>query len=193
MANIPLEDIQNDVDTIVSEWIDLGLLKRGELFVIGCSTSEVAGERIGTSGNKQIAKELFTSFRKLEEKTGVSLAFQCCEHLNRALVVSEDVLERFRLTEVSAIPVPGAGGSMAAYAFQQMQDAVLVESIQAHAGMDIGDTFIGMHLKPVVVPIRLRQKNIGAAHVTFARTRPKLIGGERAVYSKDQAKSMLCD
>ena len=118
-----------------------------------------------------------------QAKTGVGLAFQCCEHLNRALVLPREIAEERGYDEVSVVPVRKAGGSMATYAYQQIKDPVVVEHIQAEAGIDIGDTFIGMHLKHVAVPIRTSIKEIGYAHVTLAKTRPKLIGGERAVYS----------
>jgi uncharacterized protein (TIGR01440 family) len=189
-----LTDIKQHTSEIVNDWITLNILKPDQLFVIGCSTSEVAGERIGTSGNEQIAETLYQELSVLTEKAGVFLAYQCCEHLNRSLVVEREAQEKYNLTEVSAVPIPGAGGSMAAYAYRNMKDPVLVETVSAHAGIDIGDTFIGMQLKHVAVPIRLSRKNIGAAHLTAARTRPKLIGGERAVYTADNAPNKkTCD
>nr|WP_246200019.1 TIGR01440 family protein [Salirhabdus euzebyi] len=178
---------------MVEEWISLDILERDHIFVVGCSTSEVAGERIGTAGNEEIAQVLFEELKVLQDTVGVKLAFQCCEHLNRALVVEKETMKVYNLSEVSAVPIPGAGGSMAAYAYRHMNTPVLVENIVAHAGMDIGDTFIGMHIKHVAVPIRLKQKNIGSAHVTAARTRPKLIGGERAVYKLDSPTAKTCD
>ncbi|MGE6630351.1 TIGR01440 family protein [Bacillus sp. NPDC077027] len=158
-------------------------LRGGQILVIGCSTSEVAGEHIGTSGSEQIAQSIFSELATLKQETGIELAFQCCEHLNRALVVEEETACRLQLEVVAAVPVRKAGGSMAAYAYKQMEHPVLVETIAAHVGIDIGDTFIGMHLKRVAVPVRLEKNRLGQAHVTFARTRPKLIGGERAVYT----------
>ncbi|WP_202595698.1 TIGR01440 family protein [Pontibacillus yanchengensis] len=188
-----MEDIQQHCKAIVDEWIEENTLSKGQLFVIGCSTSEIAGERIGTSGSEEIAKILFEELSRLKEATGVQLAFQGCEHINRALVVEQEVADRFQLEAVSVIPVRKAGGSMAAYAFQHFANPVVVEEIRADAGIDIGDTFIGMHLKRVAVPVRLSQKTIGHAHVTSAITRPKLIGGERAVYDNKQANSVTCD
>lgn len=152
------------------------------VLVIGCSTSEIAGEKIGTSGSMQVAEIVYQEAEQFAKRTGMFLAFQCCEHLNRALVVEKEIAERFNLEIVSVIPVPSAGGSMASYAYQQMKDPVVVEFIQADFGIDIGDTFIGMHLKHVAVPVRVSRNSIGDAHVTLAKTRPKLIGGERAVY-----------
>lgn len=148
-------------------------------------TSEVAGRRIGTSGSEQIAEAVYKGLEELRDRTGIALAFQCREHLNRALVVEEETAKAYRLPVVFAIPVPKAGGSMASYAYKHMKAPVLVEQIEADAGIDIGDTFIGMHLKPVAVPVRVSQKQLGEAHVTLARTRPKLIGGVRAVYEAE--------
>ncbi|MBB6453942.1 uncharacterized protein (TIGR01440 family) [Salirhabdus euzebyi] len=193
MTGINTSELKKHVQEIVEEWISLDILERDHIFVVGCSTSEVAGERIGTAGNEEIAQVLFEELKVLQDTVGVKLAFQCCEHLNRALVVEKETMKVYNLSEVSAVPIPGAGGSMAAYAYRHMNTPVLVENIVAHAGMDIGDTFIGMHIKHVAVPIRLKQKNIGSAHVTAARTRPKLIGGERAVYKLDSPTAKTCD
>lgn len=177
------EQVKKDMEQLVQEWIESGYLHKNQLFVIGCSTSEVAGEQIGTSGSEDIAAHIYSALKDLKDKTGVYLAFQCCEHLNRALVVEREVLAHYPdLEEVTVIPHPNAGGSMASYAYRNMTDPVVVEEIKAHAGMDIGDTMIGMHLKRVAVPLRFKQKQIGQAHLTCARTRPKLIGGERARY-----------
>ncbi|SIS41193.1 TIGR01440 family protein [Salimicrobium flavidum] len=175
-------NIQHDASTVLRQLSDTGFMTGGTL-VIGCSTSEVHGERIGTSGSEEIAKDLYGEFRTFAEKTGMSLAFQCCEHLNRSLVVERETAERYRGRIVAAVPVREAGGSMAAHAYRQMNDPVLVETIEADAGIDIGETLIGMHLKHVAVPLRLEQKWIGQARVTAARTRPPLIGGPRAKYN----------
>ncbi|PJZ01972.1 MULTISPECIES: TIGR01440 family protein [Bacillus] len=177
-----MNEIKLKWSTMLSEFQEQAGLKQDQLFVLGCSTSEVAGSRIGTSGSEDIAESIYSGLAELKRKTGIHLAFQCCEHLNRALVVEEETAQLFRLPAVSAVPVPKAGGAMAAYAFKQMRSPVLVENIQADAGIDVGDTFIGMHLKPVAVPVRISQNSLGEAHVTLARTRPKLIGGVRAVY-----------
>ncbi|TCT26397.1 uncharacterized protein (TIGR01440 family) [Melghiribacillus thermohalophilus] len=193
MTAANLQEIQQHIRGIIKEWTSLDLLKQGMTVVVGCSTSEIAGKRIGTSGSMEIAAVLFSELEGLKERTGISLAFQGCEHINRALVVERETMEQKHLEQVSVIPVPKAGGSMAAYAYRQMSDPVVVESIQAEAGIDIGDTLIGMHLKPVVVPLRFKQKRIGHAHVTAAYTRPKLIGGERAVYSEDKDQDLTCD
>ncbi|MYL61150.1 TIGR01440 family protein [Virgibacillus halodenitrificans] len=183
------EQIKKDVEAIVEEWKHAGLLSKGDLFVIGCSTSEVAGKHIGTSGSESVAAHIFEALESLRESTGIKLVYQCCEHLNRALVMERETQEAHQLEEVSVIPVPTAGGSMASYAFKYMKDPVVVESVKAHAGMDIGETMIGMHLKHVAVPVRFKQKYIGNARVTTARTRPKLIGGQRANYENTSANN----
>lgn len=177
-----IEQVKHDMDTLVNEWLENDDLNKGDLFVIGCSTSEVAGESIGTSGSEELAEQIFRSLQNLADKTGVHLVFQCCEHLNRALVMEKDTMKTYGLEEVTAIPHRDAGGSMASFAYQQFEHPVVVETVQAHAGIDIGETMIGMHLKQVAVPLRFGQKSIGEAHLNGARTRPKLIGGERARY-----------
>ncbi|MBE4907763.1 TIGR01440 family protein [Bacillus luteolus] len=159
-------------------------LSEEDIVVIGCSTSEVMGEKIGTAGTFEVAEMIFNEFKALKESTGVGLAFQCCEHLNRALIVEKETAQKRNFEIVSVIPARTAGGAMATYAYSQFTKPVVVEFIKADAGIDIGDTFIGMHLKHVAVPIRSSIRNLGHAHVTLAKTRPKLIGGERAVYSE---------
>lgn len=177
------QQVKNDMDALVSEWITRDDLNPGDFFIVGCSTSEVAGEHIGTSGSEELAAVIFAGLMDLKEATNVNLVFQCCEHLNRALVVEREDCNPQLHEEVSAIPARQAGGSMATFAFKQMNHPVLVENIQARAGIDIGDTMIGMHLKHVAIPLRFSQKMIGQARVTGAKTRPKLIGGERAIYT----------
>lgn len=179
-----IEKIRDEIHVIMNEWKDQNFLRSKGVFILGCSTSEIAGEHIGTSGSTDIAEVIFDELKTFQHETGVELAFQCCEHLNRAVVIERHVMERLGLDEVNAVPHPKAGGSMAAHAYKQLQDPVLVEHIQADYGMDLGDTLIGMHLKHVAVPLRFTQKSVGQAHATFAYTRPKLIGGERAMYQK---------
>ena len=157
-------------------------LVEGDILIIGTSTSEVIGKHIGTESTEEVAKLLWKTLEQFSKSRDVNLAFQCCEHLNRAIVVERDLARKKDLEIVTAVPTPSAGGAMATEAYKKMADPVLVESIQADAGIDIGDTFIGMHLKKVVVPVRSKVNKIGEAHFTMARTRPKLIGGERAVY-----------
>lgn len=177
-----LEEVKEHIDALVDEWQESDYLTAGDLFVVGCSTSEVAGKAIGTSGSEAIAEVIYQSLKRLSDVTGVNLVFQCCEHLNRALVLERAVQRKFGYEEVSAKPVPNAGGSMASYAFSNLKDAVVVETVQANAGIDIGETLIGMHLKRVAVPVRFKQKMVGNARVIAAITRPKLIGGIRAQY-----------
>lgn len=178
-----LVSIANDVEKIVRELASAGGLKAGQLLVIGTSTSEVLGRHIGTSGTLETAAQIYAGVEAVRREIGFYPVYQCCEHLNRALVLSREAADKYGLDEVAAVPVPKAGGSMAAYAYRHLQEACLVETVQAHAGIDIGDTFIGMHLRRVAVPVRPSIRSIGAAHVTMAFTRPKLIGGTRAVYS----------
>jgi uncharacterized protein (TIGR01440 family) len=179
-----IQEWEKELETVLAEFKEQADFKPGQLLVVGCSTSEVVGERIGTSGTLEVAEMIFRSLKKLQAETNIQLAFQCCEHLNRALVVERAVAVQRNLDEVSVVPVRKAGGAMAAYAFEQMDDAVVVEFLKADAGIDIGLTLIGMHLKHVAVPVRVSQKQVGHAHVTLAKTRPKLIGGARAVYER---------
>ena len=175
---------KNQLQTILNDFSEQVELTAKHTLVVGCSTSEVMGKKIGTAGTNEVAELIFSSLYSYAEKTGVSLAFQCCEHLNRALVVERTTADKKGWNEVSVVPARQAGGAMATYAYNQFSDPVVVEFIQADAGIDIGDTFIGMHLKHVAVPVRITQKSVGGAHVTLAKTRPKLIGGSRAVYEK---------
>ncbi|MDW7614747.1 TIGR01440 family protein [Peribacillus simplex] len=186
-----LEIWENQFRKLLHEFQEQAALKENQLLVIGCSTSEVIGKRIGTEGTLDVAGMVYSVVRDFQEKTGIQVAYQCCEHLNRALVLKRETAVRNDYEEVSVVPVRTAGGSMATFAYQQWKDAVVVEHIKAEAGIDIGDTFIGMHLKHVAVPVRSSIKEIGHAHVTMARTRPKLIGGERAVY-QDLIENKSC-
>jgi uncharacterized protein (TIGR01440 family) len=181
-----IQQWESQLEQVLTQFKEQVSLKAGQLLVVGCSTSEVIGERIGTAGTMEVAEMIFRQLQKLRVETGIHLAFQCCEHLNRALVIERSVAEKRGCEEVSVVPVRNAGGAMATYAFAQMDDSVVVEFIQAEAGIDIGQTFIGMHLKHVAVPVRVTQKTVGHAHVTLAKTRPKLIGGARAVYEQNQ-------
>lgn len=160
-------------------------LKKGDILVIGCSTSEVAGGRIGKSSSAEAADAIFSAVFPILTQRGIYLAAQCCEHLNRALVVERECAEKYDLCEVCVMPQPHAGGSWATKVWAELECPVAVESIAAHAGMDIGLTLIGMHLKAVAVPVRVSLSKIGNATITCARTRPKLIGGCRAVYPEN--------
>jgi len=182
-----LQQIEQGMRTVVRDLMTTFPLSSSHILVMGVSTSEVVGQRIGTAGSGQAAEIIFRVLNEMRTDFHFHIAFQCCEHLNRALVVERETAARFGLEEVSVIPVPKAGGSMAAYAYEHFRDPVVVESIRAHAGIDIGDTLIGMHLKQVAVPFRPSIRSIGEAHVTMAYTRPKLIGGSRAVYVRNEA------
>ena len=187
MTEAEIALIHEQAKTVFGEFLAKTDFKAGQIIVIGCSTSEVRGSRIGKDGNSAIAEALYTAVAPLAAENGLYLAFQCCEHLNRALVVERDAAEKHDLDEVSVVPYPHAGGSMASWAYRAFSDPVVAETIQAHGGIDIGETLIGMHLKRVAVPLRLENRQIGQARVNAAFTRPKLIGGMRAKYSLDDA------
>lgn len=175
---------ETEFDNILRSFFNQVELKSGNLIVVGCSTSEVIGQRIGTAGSSEVAEMIFRILTKYQAQIGFQLAFQCCEHLNRALVVERQTATAHNFEEVSVIPIHSAGGAMATYAFEHLNDPVMVETVQAEAGIDIGETMIGMHLKRVAVPVRTEQRTVGSARVTLAKTRPKLIGGPRAVYER---------
>ena len=161
-------------------------LKIGDLFVVGCSSSEILGEKIGTHSSVEVAEAVFEGIHSVLHEHGVELAAQCCEHLNRALIVERAVAEQFGLEEVNVVPQPKAGGSFGTTAYKRFDDPVAVESLKqsASAGMDVGGTLIGMHIKPVGVPLRIETKMIGEAVLLCARRRPKFVGGSRAVYNE---------
>ncbi|HET7627001.1 MAG TPA: TIGR01440 family protein [Bacillales bacterium] len=181
-----LATIRDQVQQVLADLNEVMPLTSEHLLVIGTSTSEVIGKSIGTSGTTEVATSIYEALRDFSRETGVHLAFQCCEHLNRAVVVERQTAAKYGYEIVSAVPIRSAGGAMATYAYHKMKDPVLVESVRGDAGIDIGDTFIGMHLKSVVVPVRSKIDTIGKAHVTLAKTRPKLIGGARAVYKEEE-------
>ncbi|WP_342043033.1 TIGR01440 family protein [Bacillus sp. OTU2372] len=184
-----IRDWEIELEAILVDFQEQAALKPGQLLVVGCSTSEVIGERIGTSGTVEVAEMIYRQLKNLQNNTGIQLAFQCCEHLNRALVMERSAAAERGYEEVSVVPVRTAGGAMATYAFGQIEDPIVVEFIKAEAGIDIGQTLIGMHLKHVAVPVRVKQKSFGHALVTLAKARPKLIGGARAVYEKNTENS----
>ena len=168
------------------EILEKAKLKAGDLFVVGCSTSEVGGASIGSFSSPELAEAVFGGIYQATEEAGVYLAAQCCEHLNRALIIERKAAEKYGYETVNVVPQPKAGGSFATAAYKAFEEPVAVEHIRAHAGMDIGDTLIGMHLRDVAVPVRIRTTQIGDAHVVCARTRAKFIGGCRAVYDEEQ-------
>lgn len=176
------ERITAQTRTAVTELLDAAGLKAGNLFVVGCSSSEVLGGRIGKASSQEAARAVFDGIYPVLQERGIWLAAQCCEHLNRALIMEGACAERYGYEPVCVVPQPKAGGSFAVQAWQNFQSPTAVEHIRAHAGLDIGGTLIGMHLRDVAVPVRLSLDHIGQAILLCARTRPRFIGGSRAVY-----------
>ena len=166
----------------IEELVEKAHLKKGDILVVGCSTSEVLGSKLGTNSSPDTAKTLFESIYSVLNDKGIYLAAQCCEHLNRAIIIEKAAVP-FAET-VNVVPVPKAGGSFATQAYSHFDNPVALEHIKADAGLDIGLTLIGMHLKDVAVPVRLEVKKIGEALICAARTRPKFIGGSRACYDE---------
>ena len=177
-----MEEITSQARQVMEELIAAAGLRRGDLLVIGCSSSEMVGSTIGKNSSLDAARAAFAGIYPLLQEQGIRLAVQCCEHLNRALIVEEETAEHFGYEIVNVIPQPKAGGSFAVTAWENFSHPVAVEHIRAKAGLDIGGTLIGMHLKEVAVPVRLSRKTIGQAPILCARTRPRFVGGERAVY-----------
>jgi len=184
MSCFDINIIKDDLNTLLSELLDAAKLQEGSLIVLGCSSSEIIGKRIGTCSSMEAAEAVYDVILPELAKRGIFLAAQCCEHLNRALVIERKAAERFGLEIVNAIPHAHAGGASATTAYARFEDPVLVENVKADAGIDIGGTLIGMHLKPTAVPVKLSKKTIGEAIILAARTRPKFIGGERAIYNE---------
>ena len=181
-----IEEIREQSAQAAQEVCEAAGLGAGDLFVVGCSSSEVIGDKIGTNSSLETAEAVFEGIYGVLKEKGIFLAAQCCEHLNRALIVEREACEKFGLEQVNVIPQPKAGGSFGTTAYKRFSDAVAVESLQqkASAGMDVGCTLIGMHIKPVVVPLRISRKKIGEAVLVCARRRPKFVGGTRAVYDE---------
>lgn len=179
-----IENLYLDALAAMTELVEMADIHKGQVVVVGCSTSEIMGRGIGTSGTLEVAQHVLRGLMEPIAARGAYLAVQCCEHLNRSLVLPRQALEEKGYTEVCAQPWEHAGGSMATAYFQDLDQPCLAQSVVADAGLDIGDTLIGMHLKHVAVPVRLSQRGIGQAHLCAAVTRPPLIGGERARYPK---------
>ena len=179
-----LAHYRREAEELIEEFLETAPQKEGSLFVVGCSSSEAAAHAIGSFSNAKLGKAIFEGIYSVLKRHGIYLAAQCCEHLNRALIVESAAAERYGLEPVNAVPFPKAGGSFAAAAYEEMEEPVAVEYVRAAAGIDIGDTLIGMHLKEVAVPVRLKKSSLGAAHVVCARTRPRYIGGERTHYDE---------
>jgi uncharacterized protein (TIGR01440 family) len=177
-------NIKNTCEKVINELLEKAKLNINDILVIGCSTSEVVGSKIGTNSDTNVARQIFDGIYPTLKKMGIYLAVQCCEHLNRAIVVEKDAVPY--LDTVNVIPQKKAGGSLATVAYNNFKDPVVVEEIKASAGLDIGNTLIGMHLKKVAVPVRLSINKIGEANIVCARTRPKFIGGIRAIYDENK-------
>lgn len=178
------EDIMAQAKKAVSDLIENAKLEEGDLVIIGCSSSEILGSNIGKGSSFEVGKAVFSAIYPELKNRGIWLCCQCCEHLNRAVVMESDCARAHGYERVNVVPQPKAGGSWATSAYEAFEKPVLVEKVRADAGMDIGDTIIGMHLKEVAVPLRLEIKKIGEANVVYARTRPKFIGGIRAKYDE---------
>ena len=176
------EEITLQARTVVTELLEQANMRPGSLLVIGCSSSEMVGEKIGKGSSMDAAQAAFAGIAPVLKAQGIELAVQCCEHLNRALIMERRVAEKRDYEIVNVVPQPKAGGSFAVTAWNAMEDPVAVEEIKAEAGIDIGGTLIGMHLRRVAVPVRTSLNQIGEAIVLCARTRPKFIGGSRAIY-----------
>lgn len=177
------KSVYDETKAVITELCEEAKLKAGDIVVVGCSTSEVVGSRIGTNSNYDVAGEIFSALYEYTKSKGIYLAIQCCEHLNRAIII-EKIAVPFA-EYVNVVPQPKAGGSLATQAYHNFIEPVAIEEIKADAGLDIGLTLIGMHLKKVAVPLRLENKTIGEATVVAARTRPKFIGGVRAIYDEE--------
>ena len=171
---------------IATELLQTAHLHPGDILVTGCSSSEVAHHSIGSFSSAEIGETIFTTLHAIAKEHGIYLAAQCCEHLNRALIIEREAAASYRLPMVNVVPQLKAGGSFATAAYHHLKEPVAVESLKAQAGIDIGDTLIGMHLDAVAVPVRTTLSQIGSAHVVCARARLKYIGGERAAYLPDQ-------
>lgn len=177
-----LQEITAQAKQVMEELLEQAGLKPGDLFVVGCSSSEMVGQRIGKGSSLEAARALYAGIAPILEEKGIYLVVQCCEHLNRALILEAEAAEKYGYEVVNVLPQPHAGGSFAVTAYANMKQPVAVEHVRAHAGLDVGGTLIGMHLRDVAVPVRLSLKAIGQAPILCARTRPKFIGGSRAVY-----------
>lgn len=177
-----LDTVRTDAKKIAEELIEISGLQSGQVLVVGCSSSEVTGNKIGKASIPSVADAILDGILPVLKEKNIYLAAQCCEHLNRALIIEAELAKKMDIDPVCVRPVPKAGGSFAAACFERFSAPVAVEHIRAHAGLDIGGTLIGMHLREVAVPVRLSVRSLGEAPIICARTRPKYIGGARAVY-----------
>lgn len=175
-------ELTKQAENVTKEIVEKAGLKKGQILVVGCSSSEICGDRIGTNSNLEVAQAVFKGIYDVLQEKGIYLAAQCCEHLNRAIIVERKAVPFADV--VNVVPQPKAGGSFGTTAYKTFEEPVALEEIKADAGIDIGGTLIGMHLKKVAVPVKLENKKIGEANVLAARVRPKFIGGQRAIYDE---------
>lgn len=180
-----LEEIKLQAETAIKELIEIAKLKKGSVVVVGCSSSEIGGNKIGSSSSMELAEAVFDGIYPILKQNGIYLATQCCEHLNRTIITEMELAEKIGADIVNVVPQPKAGGSFSTKAYHSFKNPVAIEKIKADAGIDIGGTLIGMHLKEVAVPVRLSINKIGYANIICARTRPKFVGGVRAVYDEN--------
>ena len=176
-------ELTKQAENVTKEIIEKAGLVRGQILVVGCSSSEICGDKIGSNSNLEVAQAVFQGIYNVLQEQGIYLAAQCCEHLNRAIIVEREAVPFSDI--VNVVPQPKAGGSFGTTAYKTFEKPVAVEEIKADAGIDIGGTLIGMHIKKVAVPVKLENNKIGEANVLAARVRPKFIGGERAVYDEN--------
>ena len=175
-------ELTKQAENVTKEIVEKAGLIKGQILVVGCSSSEICGDRIGTNSNLEVAQAVFKGIYDVLQEKGIYLAAQCCEHLNRAIIVERKAVPFADI--VNVVPQPKAGGSFGTTAYKTFEEPVALEEIKADAGIDIGGTLIGMHLKKVAVPVKLENKKIGEANVLAARVRPKFIGGQRAIYDE---------
>lgn len=180
-----MKQITKQVQQAVLELLNISNCRVHDIFIVGCSSSEIVGKEIGTGSSEEAAKAVLEGMYPLLKERGIYLAAQCCEHLNRTVILERKAAEHYRLPVCNVVPQPKAGGSFATAVYTLLDDPVAVEAVEAAAGIDIGGTLIGMHLRPVAVPVRVGLRKIGEANLVCARTRPKFIGGERAKYRED--------
>ena len=175
-------ELTKQAENVTKEIVEKAGLKKGQILVVGCSSSEICGDRIGTNSNLEVAQAVFKGIYDVLQEKGIYLAAQCCEHLNRAIIVERKAVPFADI--VNVVPQPKAGGSFGTTAYKTFEEPVALEEIKADAGIDIGGTLIGMHLKKVAVPVKLENRKIGEANVLAARVRPQFIGGQRAIYDE---------
>ena len=175
-------ELTKQAENVTKEIVEKAGLKKGQILVVGCSSSEICGDRIVTNSNLEVAQAVFKGIYDVLQEKGIYLAAQCCEHLNRAIIVERKAVPFADI--VNVVPQPKAGGSFGTTAYKTFEEPVALEEIKADAGIDIGGTLIGMHLKKVAVPVKLENRKIGEANVLAARVRPKFIGGQRAIYDE---------